>query len=264
MAESEERQRSRSVAGWGRGAAAAACLAVLALCVGAHVGQQPRAGGALILGQTRGRSAAAVETSLHEAAGQAGAGEQQMPLPLASLTSGSNATALQQAGSAAGKEEEGLQQPLLQQQGPLPLASVASLASKVLLEQSQEAAAAGQHMILAASRAQKRVQQDAEYRTKALSMQQKMDVLSSKDAVEGDSAQDKAKQASVLKSLKIPLNSDLIYSNILYIVTSHSKMYYGADFSGFMLGLGSGAGCRGGAQHTHARGHDGRGCRPPC
>ena len=197
MAESEERQRSRGFAGWGRGAAAAACLAVLALCVGAHVGQQPRAGGALILGQTRGRSAAVVETSLHEAAGQAGAGEQQMPLPMASVTSESNATALQQAGGATG-QEEGLQQPLLQQQGPLPLASVASLASKVLLEQSQEAAAAGQHMILAASRAQKRVQQDAEYRTKALSMQQKMDALSSKDAVEGDSAQDKATQASVI------------------------------------------------------------------
>ena len=213
MEESEERQRRRGVASWGRGAAAAACLAVLALCVGAHVGQQPRAGGAVILGLARGRSAAAVGTSLadevarafekqllHEAGGaarQAGAGEQQMPLPLASLTSGSNATALQQAGGAAG-QEEGLQQPLLQQQGPLPLASVASLASKVLLEQSQEAAAAGQHMILAASRAQKRVQQDAEYRTKALSMQQKMDALSSKDAVEGDSAQDKATQASVI------------------------------------------------------------------
>jgi len=221
MEESEERQRRRGVASWGRGAAAAACLAVLALCVGAHVGQQPRAGGAVILGLARGRSAAAVGTSLadevarafekqllHEAGGaarQAGAGEQQMPLPLASLTSGSNATALQQAGGAEGQEEEGLQQPLLQQQMPLPLVSVASLASKVLLEQSQEAAAAGQHMVLAASRAQKRVQQDAEHRTKALAMQQKMDALSSKDAVEGDSAQDKAKQASVLKSLKSPL-----------------------------------------------------------
>ena len=144
--------------GWRRGAAAGTCLVALVLCVGALVGRQPRSGGVVLLGEA-------------PAGGSA------------------SATALQAEGGAAGQAAG-------EPQARLPLASVASLASKVLLEQSQEAAAAGQRMVLAASHAHSTVLQDAEHRTKAMGMQQKMDALASKDAVEGDSAQKKAKQAS--------------------------------------------------------------------